>query len=75
MFLNLCELYYSWNATKFRKKVQKQDQFQIYVYISFGLNLSEIRPGRLYYLIVPKVQAILSERISSNPLSKNEFAC
>ena len=27
--------------------------------ISFGLNLSEIRHGRLYYLIVPKVQAIL----------------
>ena len=29
------------------------------VRISFGLNLSEIRHGRLYYLIVPKVQAIL----------------
>ena len=26
--------------------------------ISFGLNLSEIRHGGLYYLIVPKVQAI-----------------
>ena len=26
--------------------------------ISFGLNLSEIRHGRLYYLIVPTVQAI-----------------
>ena len=57
--------------------------------ISFGLNLSEIRHGRLYYLIVPKVQAILysyksritssspvkSERSSSNPLCKNEFGC
>ena len=28
------------------------------VRISFGLNLSEIRHGRLYYLIVPKVQGI-----------------